>query len=239
MRYKKFSVLITGASQGIGRSIALTFAAQTDKPLLLVARSTKNLEETKKLCMEAGADKVAVLVCDATDSFQTSRLKVPEGFPDPDVIINNAGSYLYKPLADTSNTEFAEQINVNLFTAVNIVNRFMAELRKMNRALIINICSVGATVGLAESGAYSAAKHALLGYTRSLRQELLSTEIGVTAINLGQTHSTSWDESDMSPQKLIDPKDVSALILTLTDLSPRTLVEEILIQPQHGRVAPM
>lgn len=239
MIYKNSSVLITGASQGIGRSIALTFAANTSKPLLLVARSVKNLEETKELCIEAGASNVAVLVCDATDSTQTSNLQVPTGFPDPGIIINNAGSYLYKPLSDTSNNEFAEQINVNLFTAVNIVNRFIEDLKKMDRALIVNICSVGATIGLAESGAYSAAKHALLGYTRSLRQELLNSDVGVTAVNLGQTHSTSWDESDMSPQKLIDPKDVAMIILTLTEISPRTLVEEVLIQPQHGRVAPM
>ncbi|WP_340105727.1 SDR family NAD(P)-dependent oxidoreductase [Rhodohalobacter sp. 8-1] len=239
MIYKDSSVLITGASQGIGRSIAITFAATTNRPLLLLARSEDKLRETKYLCEKAGATHVAFLSCDATDEVQLDALQIPDEIPIPGIIVNNAGSYLYKKVTETSATEYQEQIDLNLFTAVNVINRFLPDLRKFDRSLILNICSVGALQGLGESGAYSSAKHALLGYTRSLRDELKSTDIGVTAINLGQTHSPSWDESEMSPQKLINPSDVSALIVQMTQLSPRTLVEEITIQPQHGRVAPM
>ncbi len=82
-------------------------------------------------------------------------------------------------------------------------------------------------------------KHALLGYTRSLRKELLDSEIGVTAINLGQTQSTSWEGSLIDRDLLIDPDDVAKIILNLADLSPRTVIEEILVKPQHGRVPPM
>ncbi|NBC66332.1 MAG: SDR family NAD(P)-dependent oxidoreductase [Bacteroidetes bacterium] len=239
MSYKESSVLITGASQGIGRSIAITFAASTRRPILLLARNVKNLEQTKLLCEEAGANQVELLVCDATDMEEVLNLKIPGNFPDPGIIINNAGSYLYKTLADTSDEEFRQEIDVNLFTAVHIIKRFLSDLRKADRALIINICSVGALRGLKDSGAYSASKHALLGYTRSLREELKQTDIGVTAINLGQTHSTSWDQSDMSPERLINPTDVASLLVTISELSPRSVVEEILIQPQHGRVPAM
>lgn len=239
MIYKHSSVLITGASQGIGRSIAITFAATTTRPLLLLARSEDKLKETKILCEKAGASKVAFLSCDATDEEQLAKLEIPGDIPAPGIIVNNAGSYLYKKVSETSGKEFQQQIDLNLFTAVNVVKRFLPDLKKFDRSLIINVCSIGALQGLAESGAYSSAKHALLGYTRSLRNELKSTDVGVTAINLGQTHSPSWDESTMSPEKLINPSDVSALIVQMTQLSPRTLVEEIMIQPQHGRVAPM
>ncbi|REL33609.1 SDR family oxidoreductase [Rhodohalobacter sp. SW132] len=239
MEYLKSSVLITGASRGIGRSVAITFAASTNRPILLLARNEQMLNETRDLCIKAGASKVEILVCDATDPDQISQLSIDPDIPLPGIIINNAGSYLYKKTTETSPGEFKEQIDVNLFTAVHIVNRFLKDLLKLDRALIINICSVGALRGLAESGAYASAKHALLGYTRSLREELKDTEIGVTAINLGQTHSTSWKESDMSPDKLINPSDVASLIVTMSQLTKRTLVEEIIIQPQHGRVAPM
>ncbi|NBC28085.1 MAG: SDR family NAD(P)-dependent oxidoreductase [Bacteroidetes bacterium] len=239
MIYKNSSVLITGASQGIGRSIAITFAAVSNRPIILLARNKKKLQETKRLCNKAGADQVLILSCDATDSEQLNSLSIPGDVPAPGILVNNAGSYLYKTVSETSRAEFQNQIDVNLFTAVNTVNRFLGDLRKFDRALIINICSVGALQGLAESGAYSAAKHALLGYTRSLRAELKDTDIGVTAINLGQTHSPSWDESTMSPKKLINPSDVASLIVQMTELSERSLVEEITIQPQHGRVEPM
>lgn len=239
MTYKDSSVLITGASQGIGRSIAITFAATTNRPLLLLARNSENLAETKNLCEKAGATNVEFLSCDATSENELQDLVLPESFPKPAIIVNNAGSYLYKNVTETSKDEFQAQIDLNLFTAVNIVNRFLNDLRSYNRALIINVCSVGALQGLGESGAYSSAKHALLGYTRSLRDELKKTNIGVTAINLGQTHSPSWEESTMSPQKLINPSDVAALVVQMTQLTSRSLVEEITIQPQHGRVEPM
>ena len=239
MSYLKSSVLITGASQGIGRSIAITFAASTQRPLLLLARNEENLIESKSLCEKAGARNIAVLPCDATNYSEIVDLEIPDGFPAPGLIINNAGSYLYKSLSETTDDEFRKQIDVNLFTAVNIVKRFLPGAKKMDRALIINICSVGALTGLKDSGAYSAAKHALLGYTRSLREELKDTNVGVTAVNLGQTHSPSWDESTMSPERLINPSDIAALLVTISQLSARSLVEEIIIQPQHGRVPAM
>jgi short-subunit dehydrogenase len=239
MSYKESSVLITGASQGIGRSIAITFSASTQRPILLLARNEQNLEQTKLLCEEAGATQVELLVCDAANMEEVLNLEIPENFPGPGIIINNAGSYLYKTLAETSDEEFRHEVNVNLFTAVHIIKRFLPDLRKKDRALIINICSVGALRGLKDSGAYSTSKHALLGYTRSLREELKKTDIAVSAINLGQTHSTSWDASDMSPERLINPTDVASLLVTISELSPRSVVEEILIQPQHGRVPAM
>jgi len=239
MNYKDSSVLITGASQGIGRSIALSFAKKSNHPLLLLARNAANLEKTKQLCLKEGAKKVAVLPCDATSSKEVNNLTIPDGFPNPGILINNAGIYLYKMLTETTDDEFREQVNVNLFTAVNVVNRFLPDMKKMDRALIINICSISSLRGFGDSGAYAASKHALLGYTRSLRDELKETDIAVTAINLGQTHSPSWGESDMSPDRLNNSEDIASLIVAITEFSPRSVVEEITIQPQHGRVPPM
>jgi len=239
MTFDQQAVLITGASQGIGRSIAIAFASDTQRPLLLMARNLQNLTETKRLCEVEGANRVELIVCDATDAEAVKSIKLPADMPEPSLLINNAGSYLYKPLSTTTEGEFRHQIDVNLFTAVNVTSRFLPSLKQKERGLIVNISSVGATRGLAESGAYSAAKHALLGYTRSLRKELLGTNVGVTALNLGQTHSPSWAGSSVSPVDLIDPKDVATLIVAISGLSPRSVVEELLLQPQHGKVPPM
>jgi len=239
MRYSESSVLITGASQGIGRSIAVTFAKHTKRPLLLVARNKKNLEITKNQCIEAGSDRVEIIQCDLSKSIEAEKIVLPDGIAEPGIIINNAGIYLYKTLEETTEAEFQQQVNVNLFSAVNTVQRFLPGLRKKERALIINICSIGALKGLGDSGAYAASKHALLGYTRSLREELKDTDIGVTAINLGQTHSTSWEGSSINTDRLIDPVDLAMLLISFTKLSERTLVEEITLQPQHGRVPAM
>jgi short-subunit dehydrogenase len=233
------SVIITGASRGIGRRIAQAFARQTDYALLLIARTKSDLKDTQTLCRNMGDNRVEISVCDASSPQAVKKLKLQKGFPTPKIIINNAGSFLLKKLQKTTHEEFSGQIESNLYSAVNITRRFLDDLKSKPHAQIINICSVSAIEGLEDSGAYSASKHALLGYTRSLRKELMKTEVGVTAINLGQTQSTSWEGSLIDRDLLIDPDDVAKIILNLTDLSPRTVVEEILVKPQHGRVPPM
>lgn len=230
---------MTGASRGIGREIALGFARETNHPLILVARTEKDLQQTKSICQDAGADKICLVPCDLSAPKAVADITLPANIPAPGILINNAGSYLLKPLQKTSYNEYINQIKSNLFSAVHIVERFLTDLKKLDRGLIINICSSGALEGLADSGAYASSKHALLGYSRSLRQELLDTRIGVSALNLGQTQSTSWEGSDVDPEKLIDPKDVARLLVSLTELSPRSVLEEIIMKPQHGRVPPM
>lgn len=239
MDYQSSSVVITGASRGIGKEIALHFAKETDRALVLIARSADDLEDTKKECREVGAHLIETISCDLTKEEEVNAISLPGGFPKPGIIINNAGSFLFKSLEQTSSKEFSQQINVNLYSAVHTTRRFLKDMRELDRALIINICSVGALRGLKDSGAYAASKHALLGYTRSLREELKDTSIGVTGVNLGQTQSTSWEGSDLDPTLLINPKDVARLILSFTQLSKRSLVEEVLVEPQHGRVPPM
>lgn len=236
---KNHSVVITGASRGIGRRIAQAFARETDYALLLIARTKSDLKDTQTICRNIGDNRVDIFPCDLAKPEKVKKLNLPDEFPTPKIIVNNAGSFLLKPLQNTTHEEFAQQIQANLYSALNITNRFLDDLKSKPNALVINICSVGAVEGLKDSGAYSASKHALLGYTRSLRQELMETEVGVTAINLGQTQSTSWEGSLIDRDLLIDPNDVAKIILNLTQLSPRTVVEEILIKPQHGRVPPM
>lgn len=235
----KDSVVITGASRGIGRQIAQAFARETDYALLLIARTKSDLEDTKTLCSNIGDNKIRVQACDAANPKAVEKIKLPDGFPSPKFVINNAGSFLLKSLEKTTHEEFEQQIQANLYSAVNVTNRFLNDLKAKPYSLVINICSAGAIEGLADSGAYSASKHALLGYSRSLRKELMDTVVGVTAINLGQTQSTSWEGSLIDRDLLIDPNDVAQIILNLTRLSPRTVVEEILVKPQHGRVPPM
>ncbi len=233
------SVIVTGASRGIGRVIATTFARETIHPLILISRSEADLEETKTICEQVGASQVVSISCDLTDPNAVADISIPEDFPLPGIIINNAGQYLLKSLAQTNYDEYLNQIKANLFSAVHVVNRFLDDVKTHERGLILNVCSSGALEGLGDSGAYASSKHALLGYTRSLREELMDTEIGVTALNLGQTQSTSWDGSSIDPERLIDPQDVADLFVALTKLSPRSVVEEITMKPQHGRVPPM
>lgn len=236
--FEESTVLVSGASRGIGRHIALQFARNTDHALGLLARDVDGLDETRRLCREAGASTVEVLSIDLSDARMVQELALPPRLPEVGIIINNAGYFLLKPLQQTDIGEFRGQFASNTETAFNLTQRFLPKLLMLERALVVNICSMSALEGREGSGAYSASKHAMLGYTRSLRLELIDTNVAVTAINLGQAYSTSWDGMKVEPKQLINPDDVGALIVSLSRLSPRTVAEEIILQPQHGPIPP-
>lgn len=237
MAYKDAAVLITGGSKGIGLSIAKVFARETNRSIILMARNKEGLDKAKELCLKEGAKAVYTTAADITDEkqLQDSGIKGHE----IGILVNNAGHFLYKPTQETSTSEFRSQLEVNTLGAFNVTQAVLHSLLELDRGLIVNISSMGALKGLEGSGAYSASKHALLGYTRSLRKELMKSNIAVSAINLGQTYSTSWDGVDIDPKKLIDPEDVGRLILSLSQISKRSVVEEINLMPQGGEVPPM
>lgn len=237
MSFQDSSVIITGGSKGIGLSIAKVFARKTKRPIVLLARNKQELEEARQVCLEEGAEKVDILVADLLDEKTLSEIDFEA--LNPGILVNNAGSFLFKQLKDTSVEEFEQQFRVNALGAFNITNQVLPELHKKDRALIVNICSEASLKGYEASGAYAASKHATLGYTRSLRKELMKSKIAVTAINLGQTYSTSWKDVNVDPNDLIDPEDVGRLIVSLSELSARSVADEIILSPQGGDVNPM
>lgn len=238
MSFEETSVIITGGSKGIGLSIAKMFSEKTNHPLVLIARNLSDLEKAKEQCLDWGAPKVDIISVDLTSEAEIAAIDF-RSF-NPGILVNNAGVFLFKHLTDTTAEEFDRQYRLNTFSTFNITKQVLPILKEQERGLIVNICSQASTKGYGDSGAYTMSKHALLGYTRSLRKELaINTNIAVTAINLGQTYSTSWEDVDIDPKKLIDPEDVGKLIVSLSELSVQSVVEEIDLMPLGGEVEPM
>ncbi len=237
MSFQDASVIITGGSKGIGLSIAKVFARTTNRRLVLISRSLEDLQKARQECIAEGARGVEILAADITDANALAALDFSS--LNPGILVNNAGSFLFKPLEETTEEEFSQQFEINTKGAFTVTSQLLPVFKQQEQSLIVNICSQASLKGYGHSGAYTMSKHALLGYTRSLRKELMGTGIAVTAINLGQTYSTSWDGVDVDPLKLIDPEDVGKLILSLSELSSRSVVEEILLMPEGGETDPM
>mgnify|MGYP003626755783 CR=1 FL=1 len=237
MSFEQTSVLITGGSKGIGLSIAKMFAEKTSRPLVLIARNVSDLDKAKKQCLDWGASEVTTISVDLTSEEEVAAIDVKK--LNPGILVNNAGVFLFKNLSETSSEEFDKQYKLNTFSTFNLTKHVLPTLKQKERGLIVNICSQASLKGYGDSGAYTMSKHALLGYTRSLRKELMETNIAVSAINLGQTYSTSWKDVDVDPKKLIDPEDVGKLIVSLSELSVQSVAEEIDLMPQGGEVNPM
>lgn len=125
------TIVITGASQGIGRAIALAYAAAPEASggptrLALLARNREKLEAVAAACREHGAD-ADVFVCDVTDEAAVERASgaVLERFGTPDVLVNNAGAFVPGSFLDTTPEAFRSQVEVNLTSAFLVTRAFL------------------------------------------------------------------------------------------------------------------
>ena len=174
--------VITGASRGLGRAMAIELG-QAGAKLALVGRDKDKLDETAAAC---GPD-AAVFIADVTNETQVRALEggVKEEFGHVDILINNAGMNIRKPLADYTLDEWNTVLDTNL-TSVFLVSRsFIPMMKGRGFGRIINLASMMSHVSLPGRTAYSASKAAMLGVTRALAQELADEGITVVAISPG------------------------------------------------------
>ena len=229
------TVCITGASRGIGRTLAHAFSA-VGYPLILTARSVDHLSKVKEVCLKAGAPEVEMVEVDFLSDNPLKDLGQMQSMPS--ILINNAGDFLFKDLQDATDQDYIQQFTVNALGTIRITDFLLPALGKLKQALIVNICSKASVVGYNDASAYTVSKHALYGYGKSLRAHLLQTapHVACTNVLLGQTVSSSWDGIDVDHELLIDPVDVAEVIIGLARLSTRTVVEDLIIMPSRGEL---
>ncbi|PAP79583.1 oxidoreductase [Rubrivirga sp. SAORIC476] len=229
-------VLVTGASRGIGAAVAEAFAARGDR-LALVARDADALAEVARRCAEAGGD-ARVFVCDVTDGAAVDALaaSVRDWAGTPDVVVNNAGLFEPGGILETSPEAFRRQMEVNVVSAFLVTRAFLAAMRARGSGRILMMGSVASIRGYPGGAAYGAAKHALLGLARSVRQEMLGTGVSVTTLLPGATRTGSWDGTDLPDDRFMPPEDIARVAVEVATLSGRTVVEEVLLRPDAGDI---
>lgn len=173
--------LVTGASRGIGRAIAQQLSALGAR-LTLVARSVPDLEQTAAQ-LNADAEWI-VAPADVTDAQSLSKavLTGRDTFGDPSILINNAGGAESAPFVKVDLALWQRTMDLNLTSAFLATQAVLPAMLTKANGRIVNIASVGGLKGVAYASAYSAAKHALIGLTRSLALECASKGITVNAV---------------------------------------------------------
>jgi len=185
--WKASEVLITGASRGIGRAIALQFASSDkykDCRLHLIA--LRNRAYLRGLCEEINAKasgKAQYYLCDVSDHSQVKKLF--EIIPCPDILINNAGTASYGLIQDLDPREWSRIIDTNLSSAFFTAKCAIPGMLNKGRGCIINISSVWGIAGASMECAYSASKGGLNALTRALAKELAPSGIAVNALACG------------------------------------------------------
>ncbi|MGB3541311.1 SDR family NAD(P)-dependent oxidoreductase [Rubrivirga sp.] len=230
------SVLITGASRGIGAAIAVAFA-DLGWRVALVARSEPDLEAVAARVLEDGGD-ARPFACDVTvvEDVESMAASVLEWGGVPDVVVNNAGLFEPGGVLETSPDAFRRQLEVNVVSAFLVTRAFLGEMLERGSGRVLMMGSVASVRGYPSGAAYGAAKHALLGFARSLREETKGTGVSVTTLLPGATRTGSWDGTDLPDDRFIPPEDVAKVALEVATLSSRTVVEEVLIRPDAGDI---
>ncbi len=177
--------VITGASRGIGRAIALALGGAGAR-LALAGRAQDKLTETQKLAREAGAE-AETFICDVRDEAQVKQLadNVVQRFGAVHILVNNAGTAIRKKIHDFTLEEWRLVMDTNLTGPWLMCRHFIPHMKGRGYGRIVNITSIMAHVSSEGRGIYSTSKHGLLGLTRGLALELVDDNITVVAISPG------------------------------------------------------
>jgi NAD(P)-dependent dehydrogenase (short-subunit alcohol dehydrogenase family) len=179
------NALITGASKGLGRAMAIALA-QHGAHLVLVARSKDKLESVAKEAEEAGGT-ASVFAADITDETQVLQLEkdIAAQVGKVQILVNNAGMNLRKNITDYTLDEWRSVQDTNLTSVFLMCRSFVPHMKGSGYGRIINMTSIMAHVSLPQRTAYSSTKFALLGLTKALALELATEGITVVGISPG------------------------------------------------------
>lgn len=221
--------IVTGASRGIGRSIAETLANK-GVHLALVARSLDKMKTLEKEILTKGI-KIRIFPVDIADPNVPGEVvkEVIQELGRLDFLINNAGIALSKPLINTTVEEWDRQMVVNARAPFLFSREAIPYLKKSDIPTIVNISSVVGYKGYILQGAYAASKHALMGMTKVLAKEVHQDDIRVYVVSPGGVDTElAWNmRPDLDRSILISPQEIADLILYLLQHRGNAMIDEI------------
>jgi 3-oxoacyl-[acyl-carrier protein] reductase len=228
--------LVTGSSQGIGRSIGIGLAEAGVK-VVLTARNQKKLEAVQEEIASRGGE-AEVLQADISMEEDILHLfdKLEERYGKLDILVNNAGIGIWGKLVDFAMDDFDRLMAVNVRGLYLCCQQAMRMMIPRKKGFIINVSSVVGFKGYPNQSAYTASKHAVMGITKSLAVEAQEHNICVSVILPGGVDTDFIGEArpDLDRSILIPPEDIARCVLFLLSLSDRAMVDQIYIRRRTG-----
>lgn len=185
MNLKEKTVVVTGASSGIGRAVALEMARRGAN-VVLGARRRDKLEAVAAECRALGVNATAVAT-DVTRIEDCQRL-ISEA-PCVDVLVNNAGFAIYDSVAEAKPEELRSMMDTNYFGAVNCTQAVLPQMLARGEGSIVNVGSITGIMGFARMSGYCATKFAMIGMTEALRDEVVGRGVRVALVCPGTTET--------------------------------------------------
>jgi len=183
MSLRDKTVVITGASSGIGRAAAYEFAHRGAK-LVIAARRGERLEEVARECRSFGVT-CTTIVADVTKRDDCERLIASAG--EVDVLVNNAGFAIFDPIEKSIAGDLESMMQTNYFGTVYCTKAVLPQMLDRGAGSIVNVSSIAGIMGYARMGGYCATKFAIIGFSEALRDEVIARGVRVALVCPGTT----------------------------------------------------
>ena len=230
-------VVVSGGSKGIGKAIIERFAAE-GFDIATYSRNSDHLEKLSRDIQSRYGVTCITKVVDASvrnevESFGREILALNR---EISVLVNNAGSFVPGAILEEEEGAVASMIETNLYSAYFLTRIVGPVLKSQGNGHVFNICSIASFTAYTNGGSYAISKHALLGFSRVLREELKTSGVKVTAVHPGATFTSSWEGAGFPEERFISAGDIAETVFSAYSLSPSAVVEDIVIRPQLGDI---
>ncbi|SER47435.1 SDR family NAD(P)-dependent oxidoreductase [Salipaludibacillus aurantiacus] len=216
-------VIITGASSGIGKEMAIEVAARGGEPVLL-ARSVDKLEHLSRHIYENTGVKAPYYKLDVTSStaIKSTFNHIFKEAAKPTTLINNAGFAIFDYAENATEKDIEDMFRVNVFGTIACTQAAIPYMKENNYGQVIFIASLAGKMATPKASVYSATKHAVLGFANALRMEMKETPVHVSVVNPGpvrtnffQTADSTGDYEKNVEKMMLEPDYVSSKIVKL------------------------
>ncbi len=229
------NAIVTGATKGIGRAIVERLA-QEGFNVAFCARTTADVDAFKQELEGKYQGSFLAKAVDMSDKKAVKQFAqaIKAAWSSVDILVNNAGVFIPCPLTEDDTEEaFETMMNLNLYSTYYLTQGILPLMLAQQRGHIFNMCSIASIMPY---GAYAVSKHAMLGFSRVLREEVKDKGVRVTAIMPGATYTASWEGTDLPQERFMKAEDIAQSLWDIYKLSQQTVVEEIILRPQLGDI---
>lgn len=225
--------LISGASRGIGRAVAMRLAREGHFVVVL-ARNAEEIGELEHEIDEAGGKALAI-ACDVTDEKQVNSAveQVIRDFQRIDCLVNNAGIGIFKNAEEFALDEWERVMDVNVKGTFLLTRAVLPHLKKARAGHIVGIASDVSKRTFASGSLYTASKYAQHAFFESLRREVRSLGIKVSVIYPGlvDTYFHGDAQGELKQAQYLHPNDIAAAVSYILEAPPHVLVDELMLHP--------
>jgi NADP-dependent 3-hydroxy acid dehydrogenase YdfG len=231
--------LITGAGSGIGKAIALAFAA-SGVHLVLVGRTLSKLEAVATEAQTLGV----TTECHGVDLTDLSTLKekiqvIADGLPHLDIVINNAGMGYTGNLADMPLADWQQVMDLNVTAVFQVTQGVLPKLRSQSQpSTILNLSSVAGHQVFPGWGAYCVSKFGLMALTKAIGMEERSHGIRAMTVSPGSVNTPLWDtdtvDADFDRSAMLTPEIVAESVVHAALMSSQAAIEDLILLPNAG-----